>query len=129
MTKLFFEAIKYGMVGVVNTLLTLVIIWLMRSILGAPLVLSNATGYTLGFINSFVLNRSWTFKKNKDSWKKGFIKFLIAFLICYAIQLGFVLLLKNWTILREIYITILGMIVYTGTNFLLNKYFTFRIKT
>jgi len=128
MIKFFFEAVKYGIVGIINTLLTLAIIWLMRSVLGAPLVPANATGYIVGFINSFVLNRSWTFKGKKDDWRKEFIKFLIAFGICYMIQLAFVLLLENQTELKEVYITLLGMVVYTATNFLLNKYFTFKVK-
>ena len=123
--KIFIEAFKYGIVGIINTLLTLVIIWLMRSLGGASLVVANATGYTAGFINSFILNRSWTFKAKND-WKKEFVKYLIAFLICYVIQLSFVLLLEKWTVLKEAYITLLGMVVYTGFNFLLNKYFTFK---
>ncbi len=128
MNKNFFiEVFKYGIVGVLNTLLTLVVIWLMRAVLGTPLVIANATGYIAGFINSFILNRSWTFKAH-DDWKKEFVKFLIAFLICYVIQLGFLLLLEKYTDLKESYTTLLGMVVYTGINFLLNKYFTFKVK-
>jgi len=127
--QIFIEAFKYGIVGAINTFLTLFIIWFLRSVLGASLVFANATGYTAGFISSFILNRSWTFKAKNNDWKKGFIKFFIAFLICYMIQLGFVLLLKKWTILPESYITLLGMIVYTCINFPFNKYFTFQKKS
>ncbi|MDR0232553.1 MAG: GtrA family protein [Dysgonamonadaceae bacterium] len=125
--KFFIEAIKYGVVGIINTFLTLLIIWLLRSVLGTSLVFANATGYTTGFICSFLLNRSWTFKANND-WIGRFIKFLAAFLVCYLIQLGFVLLLKKWTVLQEGYITLLGMIVYTCINFPINKYITFQNK-
>ena len=129
MNKNFFiEAFKYGIVGIINTFLTLFIIWLLRSVLDTSLIFANATGYTSGFLCSFLLNRSWTFKANND-WKKGIIKFFIAFLICYIIQLGFVLLLKRWTVLPETYITLLGMIVYTCINFPFNKYFTFQNKS
>lgn len=133
--RIFIEAIKYGIVGVANTLLTLAIIWLMRVVLGTPLVIANATGYWTGFVNSFILNRSWTFKGEKGDWRKEFVKFFIAFLICYSIQLCFVLFLKRLTFWGdlgksgEIYITLLGMIVYTGTNFFLNKYYTFKVKS
>ena len=126
--KFFIEAFKYGIVGVGNTLLTLSVIWLMRSVLELPLIVANMTGYVLGFINSFVFNRIWTFK-GKDDWKKEFIKYLIVFLICYLIQLGFVLLLENYTTLKETYTTLLGMVVYTGVNFFLNKYYTFKTKS
>ncbi len=121
----FFELIKYGIVGVVNTLLTLFIIWVMRKFFQAPLVVANATGYTIGFVNSFVLNRKWTFSGHSN-WKKEFLKFFTAFFVCYLIQLGFVLILEKYTVLKEEYITLMGMVVYTGINFLLNKYYTFK---
>ncbi len=123
--KFFIEALKYGTIGVVNTLLTLTIIWLMRNFFHTSLVFANATGYTLGFLNSFLLNRNWTFK-TKNNWKKEFSKFLLAFLVCYLIQLGVVLFLEKHTMMKEEYTTLLGMIVYTAINFLLNKYYTFR---
>lgn len=126
--KFFIEAFKYGIVGVINTLLTLFIIWLLWRVIKTPYVFANAIGYVAGFINSFVLNRSWTFQV-KNNWKKEFIKFLIAFLICYLIQLGFVLLLEKLTLLKKEYITLLGMVIYTGVNFLLNKYYTFKVKS
>jgi len=121
----FAQTIKYGIVGIINTLLTLAIIWLMRNVFHASLVVANATGYVLGFINSFLLNRSWTFK-SFNNWKKEFIKFLIAFGICYLIQLGVVLLLGKYTGLKETYNTLIGMVVYTILNFFVNKYFTFK---
>jgi len=119
------QAIKYGTVGVINTLLTLAIIWLMRNVFHTSLVVANATGYVLGFLNSFLLNRSWTFK-SFNNWKKEFLKFLIAFAICYLIQLGVVLLLEKYTGLKEAYNVLIGMAVYTALNFLVNKYFTFK---
>ncbi len=144
MNKTFFvQALKYGIVGVGNTLLTLGIIWLMRDVFGTSLVLANIIGYVAGFINSFVLNRSWTFQSKAD-WRVGFIKFFAAFVVCYLIQLGFVLFMEKYAVvilgrclpaLLDQYVphseaihTILGNVVYTGINFILNKFFTFRNK-
>jgi len=121
----FAQSIKYIVVGIINTLLTLVVIWLMRNVFHTPLVVANVTGYVLGFINSFLLNRSWTFKSFND-WKKEFIKFLMVFFICYLIQLGVLLLLEKYTGLKETYNVLIGMVVYTALNFLFNKYFTFK---
>jgi len=119
------QTIKYGIVGIINTVVTLAIIWLMRNVFHSSLVVANATGYVLGFLNSFLLNRAWTFK-SFNNWKKEFVKFLIAFGVCYLIQLGVVLLLEKYTGLKESYNTLIGMVFYTVLNFLFNKYFTFK---
>lgn len=136
MTKKFFVQIfKYGIVGLSNTLLTAVVIWLMmrcvydiRNNEDASLTVvfvSNIVGYIVGLINGFIWNRKWTFKSDV-SWKKGLIKFLLAFVICYLIQLGFVFILTEYTPIPPYSCQLLGMVVYTGFNFFANKYYTFK---
>lgn len=146
---LFRQVIKYGLVGVLNTLLTAVVIWGVLFFFsrkdgnGSPsvpaMVLANILGYMVGLINSFILNRNWTFKSRSD-WKRSFMRFFIAFGICYCVQLCVVLLLnavvveQEWQIgfyqhtfiLTSAYACQLaGIVVYSILNFLLNKYYAF----
>jgi len=141
----FIQVIKYGIVGVINTLLTAIVIWVMMNIVFKagkmdnvpPLILSisNFTGFTAGLINSFVWNRKWTFK-SKNSWKREFIKFVTAFLICYIPQLFFVnflnvytnlmIDLKPLTINHADTCQLLGIVFYTSMNFFINKFYTFK---
>ena len=151
MNKSFFaEAIKYGIVGIMNTLLTALTIWLMMyfifkaqgedEVSSVAISVSNIVGYVVGVINSFVWNRNWTFKSNSN-WKTDFLKFVAAFLICYIPQLLLVNALNNYANLSPIELTFLnhsylvtsayicqliGIIFYTILNFLLNKYYTFK---
>ncbi|MDL2223531.1 GtrA family protein [Bacteroidales bacterium OttesenSCG-928-M11] len=151
MKKSFFiELIKYGIVGVINTLITAVVIWIiMRFIFqvtantdASPTALSvsNFIGYVAGVINSFVWNRNWTFKSKKD-WKKEFLFFVGAFLVCYIPQLILVNLLNSYAdfpsidfslfgfdiFINHAYICqLIGIIFFTAMNFLVNKYVTFR---
>jgi putative flippase GtrA len=53
--------LKFGVVGVANTLITLAVFNLVAVVLGWPAVLGNALGWAAGFANSFVWNRRWTF--------------------------------------------------------------------
>jgi len=139
------QAFKYGIVGVINTLLTAVVIWVMMHpifqtdkmgyVPSIVVTISNITGYIAGLINSFVFNRLWTFK-SKNKWISEFIKFVKAFLICYIPQLILVNLLNTYTdviIDLKIFVInhadtcqLIGIVFYTSFNFLINKYYTFK---
>lgn len=54
--------LKFIVVGVVNFLVDYGVLTLLNVVLGWPLVLSNCISYSCGVINSFLLNRYWTFK-------------------------------------------------------------------
>ena len=48
------QLIKYAIVGVMNTLITLGVIFVCKSILGVNPYVSNALGYVAGLLNSFI---------------------------------------------------------------------------
>ena len=50
------QAIKYGVVGLSNTLITMIVIWVMMKLFGCREGLSNLTGYVVGILNSFIWN-------------------------------------------------------------------------
>lgn len=66
MTENFLQFMRYGMVGVVNTLLTFVSFVLLRHI-GVGLDLSNFLSFSLGMICSFTLNKLWAFRARGGS--------------------------------------------------------------
>ena len=51
------QAIKYGIVGVSNTVITAVVIWIMMKLFGCSDVVSNMVGYVAGGLNSFLWDR------------------------------------------------------------------------
>ena len=141
--KIIKQAAKFAIVGVVNTLISLFIIWIMTKEMGCSEAISNFVGYFIGLINSFFLNRRWTFESN-GSMLGGATRFFIVFAVCYLLQLGFLLylnrtcpenpplysffepVLKPFKIDSLFYIQMISMVVYTVTNFLINKYYTFK---
>jgi putative flippase GtrA len=141
--KILAQAFKYGLVGVINTLLSLVIIWLMTKKAGCSEPFSNFTGYFAGLLNSFFLNRRWTFD-SKGKILDSSVKFFIVFAFCYVVQLIVLLLLNKYCpdtpplyglfkpalallkIDSLFYIQMISMAVYTILGFLINKYYTFK---
>jgi putative flippase GtrA len=136
------QALKYSVVGVGNTLLTLIIIWVMTKWGGCSEVLSNIIGYSAGLINSYVCNKAWTFK-SAVGWKKSAIRFFSVFAICYVAQLILLLALNRYcpdnpplytffspllhlfSIDPPFYNQMVSMAFYTVLNFLINKFYTF----
>lgn len=136
--KTLLQIVRYGMVGAMNTLLTLAIIFLMKGLLDCNEWLSNAVGYTAGFINSFIWNKLWVFRSSKNFFRES-LMFGIGFLVCYSIQALVTMGLYQYTFLNTFTFsipaftfsgysiaTIIGMVVYTIANFIYNRCITFR---
>ncbi len=119
------QAIRFGLVGVLNTGITLALIFILMNGLGVHYALSNIIGYLLGFLNSFVLNKKWTFRSKGNVGLEG-VLFVAVFGVCYLIQLGALVFMKETMGIRADYAQLLAMAVYTGLNFILNKLITFK---
>ena len=136
------QLLKYGVIGVLNTLITLVVFYLMNTRMGLSYGISNVVGYIFGVINSFLWNRNWVFK-TKNDFKRELALFVIGFLICLALQLfvSWILLeVVGWKDLRDDIIPffpmqkagqnivmLLAMVAYTLANYAYNRFVTFRV--
>ena len=126
MKKAIKQAIKYGVVGVINTLITAVVIWVMMKLLGCSDVVSNVVGYIAGVLNSFIWNKKWTFKST-EKWMGSAIRFGIVFGICYLLQLGLLVFVLNpYLAIDPYYNQLIAMAFYTAINFVMNKFYTFK---
>ncbi len=131
------QFIKYGCVGVINTLLTLSIIYLCKSLLGVNPWLSNTIGYTAGMLNSFFWNKMWVFHSHGTKLFHEMAIFFSGFAVCYLLQFFVTWLITLYigeferslfgvTISGYGVATIIGTIFYTLANFLYNRLITFK---
>src|SRR5882762_8930460 len=58
------QFVKFGTVGVSNTLLTFIVYTLLLKVFGVWYLAASAIGFLVGAINGFLLNRRWTFKEH-----------------------------------------------------------------
>ncbi len=119
------QVVRFGIVGVLNTGVTLAVIFVLMKGLMVHYVFSNIIGYVLGFINSFVLNKKWTFQSKGNVGLEGML-FVVVFGVCYLIQLGSLLFMKETMGVKAVYSQLLAMAAYTSLNFTLNKLITFK---
>ena len=78
--------IKYNIIGVLNTLITLAVVWILHQMLDWNLELSNLLGFVAGGINSYLCNRIWNFKSNNQKRTEA-MRFVLVFSLSYAVNL------------------------------------------
>ncbi len=61
-TPVFIQFLKFGLVGVSNTLLTFAVYGLLLKVFGVWYLAASAIGFIVGATNGFLLNRRWTFR-------------------------------------------------------------------
>lgn len=79
------QMIKYGTVGVSNTLIDLgvlnLLVWL-----GMSAIPANSISFSLAALNSFYWNKFWTFNDREGSWKKQIIPFILVAIFCLGLS-------------------------------------------
>ena len=123
--KSLIQFIKFGIVGISNTLLTALIIWILLRVLHCSDYFSNFAGYIVGLLNSFIWNRKWTFE-SKTKVSITIFKFIVTFAISYLFQLGNLYVLLHFTHIDSYISQLISIVVYTLINFILNKNYTFK---
>lgn len=56
------QFVKFGIVGISNTLLSFAVFTLLLEVFGVWYLAASAIGFVLGAVNGFLLNRRWTFR-------------------------------------------------------------------
>lgn len=118
------QILRFATVGVINTLLTLAIIYLLMH-LGVDYRWANLAGYLVGFVVSFVLNRNWTFT-HRGHWLGSFARWVVVAAFAYAGNLATVVMLHQWLGIDAHFAQIGGMPVYTLLSYFGGRYFAFK---
>lgn len=89
--KSFIQLIKFGLVGVSNTLVDIIVTSLLIFLVGhnenaVVSALYNIIGYSCGIVNSFIWNTKWTFKKEYRKTKAELFKFIAVNVISCGIS-------------------------------------------
>jgi putative flippase GtrA len=117
------QIIKFSLVGLLNTTVSLAIIFGSKGLLGWSDLIANAAGYFVGMIISFVANRRWTFEHH-GTVHTAAARFLIAFGISYGANLGTVFALIEVGV-NSYLAHAAGMVPYTLIFYLVSRFFVF----
>lgn len=118
-----YTILRFLLVGMVNTLLGLTIIYIAKWFLGIGDVMANASGYGIGLLASFFLNRSWTFAYDGPGGR-AFLAFLTVQGVAYGLNLACVMSLIGYGF--DSYVAqALGVLPYTTVSYLGSRYLVF----
>ncbi|MFR1077492.1 MAG: GtrA family protein, partial [Romboutsia timonensis] len=112
--------IKFGMVGVINTLVNWIIFFILNA-LGMYYILANIIAYILGTVNSYLWNTLWVFKYKDKTSTETTIKFIILNLIGLGLNTGILYVLVDLCNLNKF----IGLVTTTAIvmiiNYIVNK--------
>lgn len=117
------SALKYGIVGIINTLVGYSIMFGLTFLQVIPEI-ANLCSYGLAFLLSYILNKNFTFHK-KGAHKKHFSRFLIASGIAYIANLITLIICHRIFLWNEYIALIIASIVYVIVGYILHKVWTF----
>lgn len=117
--------VKFGIVGVINTLLNWIIFFMLNSV-GIYYIISNVIAYSIATINSYFWNSKWVFKYEKDKKAIVFLKFILLNLFGLTLNTIILFVLVDKFMLDKI----LALVITTGIvmfiNYIINKLCVFK---
>jgi len=85
---------------------------------------SNATGYSIGILSSYILNKNYTFRNMQSNYGE-FFRFLNVIIFTYVLNLIFLMIFIYKFNIHEGLSQILAGIIYTIISYFLNKSYVF----
>jgi putative flippase GtrA len=117
------QVLRYLMVGVVNTVIGLSIIFALMH-LGVADVAANAAGYAIGLCVSFVLNGRWTFgAATLDAGR--LLRFLLVVGVAYLANLAALVVARDALGWGSHLGQLAGAVTYTAVGFVGSRWFAF----
>ena len=125
------KLLRFLIVGVINTLVGTAIMFGLYNLAHCSYWVSSAANYILTSILSFFLNKYFTFQ-NKEQSLSQVLRFVINIAVCYGLAYGIAkplcrALLANASVsVRDNVSMLVGMVLFTGLNYLGQRFFAFR---
>ena len=124
------QFIKFSIVGLINTGIQYAVFLLLYRMVNINYLIASVMGYCCGLLNSYLMNKKWTFNCESVAKQNELIKFIVVNVVALGVNVvSLSLLVESLGIAPEI--SQLASIGYSlVVNFLGNKYWTFRpVKT
>lgn len=120
------QFLKFGAVGVTNTLLTFAVFTILVKELGVWYVAASAIGFIAGAANGFLLNRSWTFRGHRGG-QSAALRWTVVQGVGLLCDLGLIYVFVDSAGLPKLVGQALAIALVVGGTFYVNRIWTFRM--
>ena len=128
----FFDAtfLKFMLVGVVNTLVGIAVMFFCFNVLAWSYWVSSALNYMVGSIVSYLLNKRYTFQQKGNDWHTVW-KFIVNVSVCYVLAYGLAKPFVAWllsgvtTNIQVNAALFVGMVLFVGFNYIGQRFWAF----
>lgn len=117
--------IKFVLVGAVNTLLGMGVIFIAWHFFDFGDLAANLLGYAVGFLCSYALNRFWTFS-DRSPLTRSFGRFALVCAVAYAANLIVLFGMRGAMGAESFMPHVAGSVVYTIVGYIGSRLFAFR---
>ncbi len=131
--KIFYDKtfLKFIIVGIINTIVGAGVMFSLYNIFHCSYWVSSVMNYVVGSIVSFFLNKYFTFKSKFFSFKEVLyftVNIAVCFFIAYGLAKPFAMYLLNGYSLsvQENTAMFIGMVIFTGLNYLSQRFIVFK---
>jgi putative flippase GtrA len=122
---LFLQFLKFGIVGVSNTLIFFAVYTLLLKAFGVWYVAASGIGFAVGAVNGFLWNRAWTFKGHVGDALTP-VRWFVVQASGLLLNLGLVYLFVDGVGLGELIGQAVTIVIVTLVTFFANRAWTFR---
>ena len=126
--------LRFLLVGVINTLVGCGAMFLLYNLAHWSYWSASAANYVLGGIVSFFLNKYFTFRRKEWSWRQ-MLRFAVNVAVCWLLAYGLAKPFAVWLLsdasvkVQDNVAMLVGMVVFTGLNYIGQRFFAFAKKS
>ena len=120
------KAIKFGVVGTISTAVNYGSFAFLFKIVGLYYLFSSVTGYMIGVLVGYLLNKNWTFVQQVNKSKNYLMVYIIVYVVSLISSQLLLILLVEKIILDPLFANIYAIALSATMNFLGSNYFVFK---
>ena len=126
--------LKFCLVGAANTLVGAGGMFLLYNVAYCSNTISSAMNYVVGSVLSYFLNKHFTFEVREYSASQV-LRFIVNIAVCFAVAYGLAKPFAVWLLsdasvkVQDNVAMLVGMVVFTGLNYIGQRFFAFAKKS
>lgn len=123
------KLVKFGITGVMNTAVDFLVYTLLVSFFSMGLYVSQIISYSCGMLNSYVVNRKWTFSTKNGFFSGELVRFIVLNLSMMLLGMGIIYVCTQKLMLHKLVAKLISTLLVLIINFLISNFWVFRSRS